>query len=678
MNTEKKEYKYKYYDEKGNLDNSVVRKKSFYAYLASTMSISSLFTYQTYIETEKVNYPMFNSPSNTLHSLEIMTNSLYTSDLLLNSSIFTAYSIAIIGGASYLVYKNYKNMKSRADIQKKLHQMGLGQYHLSKIDKKTNEYYFSLDKEGSMAYDRFLSNADNIKQLFGVGKLKSSRNETDKVVLTFLSSTPELSAIYKGTENKTIEEMDEMISDGADKKDFKIQTNCERTDFKESMGADKCIFGVQDIEGKPLYASFPQTTGFFQGHMLIAGGTGSGKSFLMSNVVKQMFQSETYKTLDGIFAINMKEDSSDWDFLKGIDKARVGSGLEDALSMLKEAELKMLANNRWNSLNGEDNTNFGQFIVIVDEIHKFTLIANDSTQSAYVREMAKKCIQILDVLATQSRSANLFVIGILQKATLNLISDIFRSQCTNRVLLKADTTTSYIIIDKEIQEEKMIDSKRITSGQFIYHNLQNNIMKEGFAVELVKDEDFNIDEINKLPEPEKLIKGREDTNKLIELAVIVAEEKSEDYMKKEEDKDYKKKIGSYSDRKSEKKDYWKIAEEIYNKSITDENNNQEVKEEPKKEQVEKEKIKEIKQKANLSEAIKIHSKKKNKKVVSKTELNNFLDNIENKKDDLEDKKSEIDNQIKEEPIIINTDELEAKVKAQMNAEKIDYDEDCDF
>jgi hypothetical protein len=221
----------------------------------------------------------------------------------------------------------------------------------------------------------------------------------------------------------------------------------------------------------------------------------------------------------------------------------------------------------------------------------------------------------------------------------------------------------------------MIDSKKLTSGQFIYHNLQNNIMKEGFAVELVKDEDFNIDEINNLPEPEKLIKGREDTNKLKELAVIIAEMKAEEDEKEEENKNFKQEIGSYVNRKVVKRDYWKEAEEIYNKTITDSELKEEptlnlskslkteIKEEPKEPKKDKPKI-------NIAQAMKIQKKKKKEKV-SKEELTNFIDNIEEKKD-------EIDNQIKEEPIIINTDELEAKVKAQMNAEKIEYEEDCDF
>jgi hypothetical protein len=685
MSTEKK-FDYDYFDTEGNLNKSSLNMWKLSLFIISTIIIFLPYTFIFAFIVSGTN-PFPDSDvayTNIIIMLEFMLLDGFTHHQL----IYLSLAIAL---AYYLYNLRFGNIKFKATTQRKLYQMGLSQYSLTKFDNKKKIYTFSLSKGGSMNYNGFISNVDNIKQLFQVGKLKASRNEIDKVVLEFLAETPQLTAI-KDSNTYTIEEMDELVADGAKKKDFKIKSNCKRTNFEESIEQDMCIFGTQDIEGKPLYASFPQTTGFIQGHMLVAGGTGSGKSYATSNIVKQMFHPKTYGTLDEIVIINMKEDSSDWDFLKGINKVTLGTGLEDALAMLKELELKMLANNRWNSLNGKENTDFGQTILIIDEIHKFFLIAKDSTQPKYVRAMAEKCIQIIDTLATQSRSANLFVIGVLQKATLNLISDVFRSQCMNRFLLKADKTTSYIVIDKEIQDEKMIDSKRLSAGQFIYHNLQNNIMKEGFAVEVVKDEDFNVEEINKLSEPEKLIKGREESKRLKDLAAIVAELKAEDYKKKEEDKNFKEKIASYKSRKSEKKDYWAIAEAMYNEEQDEDS--EDIKEESTSE-IQEEKLNIDKKPKTINKrprAIKQSSKKES---ISDSEVKSYearkeamkkrllrkskIEEEANKNIEIDEKTIE-DIEVKAKESISKEDleKVEEEVKKEWNKENIQHSEDLTF
>ena len=685
MSTEKK-FQYDYFDTEGNLNNSSLSLWKLSLFVISTLIIFLPYTFIFAFIASGIN--PFPDIDVAFKNIIIMLEFMLFNDFTYHQVIYLSLGIAL----SYYLY-NFKfgNMKFKATTQRKLFQMGLSQYSLTKFDNKKKIYTFSLSKGGSMNYNGFISNVDNIKQLFNVGKLKASRNEIDKVVLEFLAETPQLTAIKDG-KTYTIEEMDERVADGEKKKDFKIQSNCKRTNFEDSIEQDMCIFGTQDINGKPLYASFPQTTGFFQGHMLVAGGTGSGKSYSISNIVKQMFHPKTYGTLDEIVIINMKEDSSDWDFLKGIKKVRIANGLDEALAMLKEFELKMLANNRWNSINGKENTDFGQSILIIDEIHKFKLIAKDSTQSKYRRAVAEKCEQINDTIATQSRSANMFEVAIMQKTTLDMISAVLRSQCMNRFLLKADKTTSYIVIDQEIQNEKMIDSKRLSAGQFIYHNLQNNIMKEGFAVQLIKDEDFNVDEINNYEEPEKLIKGREETNRLKELAAIVAELKAEDDEKREEDKDFKKKIGSYQDRKVEKKDYWAIAEAIYNE---DQNEDSEDKKEESTSEIQEEKLNIDKKPKTINKrprTIKQSSKKESisdsevkeyearKEAMKKRLLKKSKIEEEANKDIEVDEKTIKDIEVKAKESISKEDleKVEEEVKKEWNKENIQHSEDLTF
>jgi hypothetical protein len=470
---------------------------------------------------------------------------------LISFSITTLFSIWLI-----------KTQRFKGKVQSFLSSNNLSQYYLKSYDKKTRKIFFKLIKGQKSNYKGFIDNADNFKQMFQVGKLKASRNLQTEVILEFLKETPRLLVKYKG-QIYSMEEQESMVADGIPKDDFTISSTCKRTNYtKELQTSNKSMLGVKDIDGKPLYASFPQTVGMIQGHFLVGGGTGSGKSFMTTNWIKNVVMGASSEFIDHIFTINLKEDSNDWNFLKDYKKASLYTGLEQALVALKKAELKMLANNRWNTLNDRDNTDFGQTIVIIDEIHKFQLIAQDKTQPKTVRTIAEKSITIIDILATQARSANVFIIAILQKATLDQLSGIFRSNALNRILLKSDKVSSHVVIDKEEQEERMIDSQKITSGQFIYYNMQNGLMTEGFAVESVK---WNLEKANAMEENPVLIKGRKESNELIEKAKIVAVLKAKQAELDAEDSEFNKKVNDYSSLELNKRDYWQEAEEIYNK-----------------------------------------------------------------------------------------------------------------
>lgn len=450
----------------------------------------------------------------------------------------------------------------KGEVQSFLASSGLSQYYLKSFNKKTRTAYFKLIKGEQENFQAFMDKSETFKQMFGVGELKVSRKGKTGVTLQLLEETPRLIAKYKG-KDYTMQEQEEMVADGISKSEFKIISTCKRTDFSsELVGENKSLLGVKDINGKALFAAFPQTVGMIQGHALIAGGTGSGKSFMISNWIKSVLMSDTAQFIDEIIVINMKEDSPDWEFLDGHRKVSLYTGAEEALVALKRAELKMLANNRWNTLNGQENTNFGQTIVIIDEIHKFSMFTNDTTLPKSFRQLVAKCNTIIDTLATQARSANLFVLGILQKATLDQLSGVYRSNAMNRILLRSDAISSGVVIDEEIQKENMIDSQKITSGQFIYWNMQNGIINKGFAVVSV---DWDIEKANAMEDNPILIEGRKQSNELVELAKIVAKLKAnkaeEDEANKEE---FSKSVNSYDLLEVEKRDYWGEAEKILN------------------------------------------------------------------------------------------------------------------
>lgn len=477
--------------------------------------------------------------------------------------------ILIVSTIIALIFSYYliKIQRFKGEIQSFLSSNNLSQYYLKRYDKKERKAVFKLIKGQPTNYKGFVDNADNFKQMFQVGKLKASRQLKTGVELQFLEETPRLIVKYKGKEY-TIQQQEEMVADGIQKDHFSVKSTCKRIDFSSELrGSNKSMLGVKDINGKPLFCAFPQTVGMIQGHTLIGGGTGSGKSFMTTNWIKSALMGDTAQFLDEIICINMKEDSPDWEFLRGYKKASLYTGLEEALVALKKAELKMLANNRWNTLNGKDNTTYGQTIVIIDEIHKFQLIVNDRTQPQTVKLVAGKCNTIIDTLATQSRSSNVFLICILQKATLDQLSGTFRSNAMNRILLRSDKISSGVIIDEEVQEENMIDSQKLTSGQFIYYNLQNGLINEGFAVEAVK---WDLDKANNLEENSILIEGRKQSLKLIEQAKIVAQLKAEKAEQDREDKDFANKVNDYSLLEQDTRDYWNEAQKIFlgeNKSI---------------------------------------------------------------------------------------------------------------
>ena len=667
LTKEKDKFQLGWYDKKGYLNKQLINKIFFFGFVILFVLINYIGITINYLLTYDVNLSEFFTMD--MQSEYIANVFEWYKNTILDYEYFSVqdnWQFMITNSAAIIIpvvlfLKLLKYVKGRAEIQSFLASNGLNQYYLYKKD--GNVLTFKLIKGESVNYQGFLNSADDIKQQFQVGKLKASRNEKDKVILEFMEETPELSAYLKGVKYK-IEDMENMVADGMAKDDFTMKTTCLRTDFKEYLGVNKSMLGVQDITGKPLYASFPSTVGAIQGHVLINGGTGSGKSFMTTNYVKSILMSDANKYIDHIYVINMKEDSNDWEFLKGVDKATVGSGLEDALNILKEAELKMLANNRWNSLNNEENTNFGQVIVIIDEIHKFRLISGDKTQPKTVQLVAEKCETIIDTLATQARSANLFIIGILQKATLDMLSGVFRSMCINRILLKSDTITSHIVIDEEVQKENMIDSNKLTSGQFIYYNMQNGLIKIGFAVESVK---FNASQVNNSKEADILIKGRAETKELVDLAVIVAQLKAEQALKDSEDKNFKDKVNDYSNRKTIKRDYWKEAQEIYENGYSEEEADEpltvESVEEEKKEEVERVEID-----PDLKTLLLEHKKKKTEKKLKEAE------NIESEKLEEDFEKFDLDsfeNEEKHEAEIEKLEENKAKKEDEifLNLEK---------
>lgn len=557
MKSEKK-FEYDYFDREGNLDKSSLNNWRIGYFVLSSILVFIAYTF--IFAFIVIGQNPFVDFASTLENLEIMAIFIASTEFKIHQIIYLTLSVIL----TYFIFKlHFKDMQTKASHQKKLHQLGLGQYYLEKFDKSKNCYYYKLSPNGTIAYDRFLSSANNFKQLFNVPNVKIERDGEDRVIVKFQQKTPSLSALYKG-QVLTMNEMDELVTDGASPKDFKIVSDCERTDFTSEFGENKSILGTQDIKGKPLFAPFAKTVGVLYGMCLVAGGIGSGKSYLGVNWVKTWFLPENYKNLGHVFVINLKQGSTDWRFLNGLNKVTfvdIEDGIDAVLNTLKKAYILSTAKSKDNSNCGVETTEHSQDIVVVDEIHVLMMMIKDNTLPKPIRAKAEKCVYFIDKLSTQSRSSNLFIIGILQKATLDMIPSVFRSMVTFFLLLRADKITANILIDSETQLEFGVDSSNLTSGQFLMYDKDKRILKSGFAVEAVKK--FNIDEINNYEETEALIEGRKRLEKLTELTKIVIRLEMEEAEKEAESDDYKDEINSFDNLDKKKENLWIKAEEIY-------------------------------------------------------------------------------------------------------------------
>ncbi|MGA1941242.1 hypothetical protein [Arcobacter sp. YIC-310] len=684
MKSEKK-FEYDYFDREGNLDKSSLNNWRIGYFVLSSILVFIAYTYVfAFIVIGQNPFVDFAS---TFENLKIMAIFIASTEFKIHQIIYLSLSLIL----SYFIFQlHFKDMQTKASHQKKLHQLGLGQYYLEKIDKSKDWYYYKLSPNGTIAYDRFLSSANNFKQLFNVPNVKIERDGEDKVIVKFQQKTPSLSALYKGSV-LTMDEMDELVTDGASPKDFEIVSDCERTDFSSEFGENKSILGTQDIKGKPLFAPFAKTVGVLYGMCLVAGGIGSGKSFLGVNWVKTWFLPENYKNLGHVYIINLKQGSKDWRFLDGINKVTfvdIEDGIDAVLNTLKKAYILSTAKSKDNTNCGVETTEHSQDIVVIDEIHVLMMMIKDNTLPKPIRAKAEKCVYFIDKLSTQSRSSNLFIIGILQKATLDMIPNVFRSMVTFFLLLRADKITANILIDSETQLEFGVDSSTLTSGQFLMYDKDKRILKSGFAVEAVKE--FNIDEINNYEETEALKEARKRIEKLTELTKIVIRLEMEEAEKEAESDDYKDEINSFDNLDKKKENLWIKAEEVYKAQL--ESKGDDTKEESKSEELnldkkpsnlknkKRRKVSHAKKRTLSEEEIKKYEDKK--EAMKKRLLTRNKEKLEEesqKEVDLEESTIEdIEKKAKEALDESTLQQVEQEVKEKLNKENIQYSEDLTF
>ncbi|QFR42886.1 hypothetical protein [Sulfurimonas xiamenensis] len=368
----------------------------------------------------------------------------------------------------YLIQKKVKHNVFLADIQANLASLNLNQYYLHKYDLETRTFTFKLIRGASINYQGFLDRAEDLKQLFDVGKLKASRNENDKITLVFSEVMPD-------------------------------KDNVPKMDFKPLTGKDKLFLGISDTNATPVYGTQKeQGNGLLNGNWLIVGGSGSGKSFTMVEFMKNFLTKYNYPYIDKIYIINYKA-SADYNFLQPLDKVEYADDIAGGLKILKKVQLDMMTKYKYNSVHSIDNFTAYQTLVIIDEVQTL----NETLESKSLHKIMKNTVQeslaILEFLGSKIRASNGSLINILQKADVSsLPSTAYRSNLRNRFMLKQENISSaHLVVNNDITEKNALNPLELKQGQYIYWDMLTNELQDGFTVQ--NGIEFNIDELNQMP-----------------------------------------------------------------------------------------------------------------------------------------------------------------------------------
>lgn len=398
----------------------------------------------------------------------------------------------------------YLKIKFNANIQSNLASLKLNQYYLHKFNKKKREVIFKLIKGELMDYERFINKADDMKQLFDVGKLKTGRAEKDKIILQFSEVMPDIK-------------------------------NYPKMDFKQFTGKDKNFLGISDLSGTPVYSTpKEQGKGLLNGNWLIVGGSGSGKSFALKEMIQNFLLPENYKYIDKIFVINYKA-SADYNFLQGLDKFEYADDIPSGLKLLKKIQLDMMSKYKHNSDHSNDNFTAYQTIIIIDEVQTLNETLEAKSLHKIMKNTVQESLSILELLGSKIRASNGSLINVLQKADVNsLPSTAYRSNMRNRYMLKQENVSSaHLVVNSDTTSEMGINPLKLKQGQYLYWDMLTADLKEGYVVLSGNDGiNFNMtpeekakaieeknNALNKIPMDEEAQKILNEVNSYREIAI---------------------------------------------------------------------------------------------------------------------------------------------------------------
>lgn len=190
-NEVKKEFKFKTFDEHGNINNDYVKKNFFWSTVGASATIGSSFIGHTYLKAQEVNYPMFDSPSTFVNSIKAMSNGIYQGINLYGIS-FTASAAALGCAFSYFAIKKYIEIRFNAEMQRVLSLIGFSNYKLVNEESDKNEQLFVIepDKGQSMNIESFQNKNEDLCQLFKRDNVQIARHGANRIKFQFSDLFP--------------------------------------------------------------------------------------------------------------------------------------------------------------------------------------------------------------------------------------------------------------------------------------------------------------------------------------------------------------------------------------------------------------------------------------------------------------------------------------------------------
>lgn len=180
----------------------------------------------------------------------------------------------------------------------------------------------------------------------------------------------------------------------------------------------KKVFIGYELTGEPYLLDFNTNP-----HLLVCGDSGSGKTCLLYNVVKNL-----YLNYNSIYLFQLrKNDLSNF--------GQVISSLEDTYNKLLEMQ-KLMLYRETNVFNEAE-----RIFLIFEEFSFYNIKSYDQKD---IKELKTKILDLLTDVAIIGRSLSIFLIIVAQKSTADIIPTTIKNQLTNRVALHIEDSASSV------------------------------------------------------------------------------------------------------------------------------------------------------------------------------------------------------------------------------------------
>jgi len=255
---------------------------------------------------------------------------------------------------------------------------------------------------------------------------------------------------------------------------------------KINLPKNKLYLGVKNKTDKAFTQPEDEILGGFTQHMLIIGKSGSGKSFFTDNVLMGNWMNTTnYNDIEKIYIIDYKN-SGDYLKYKDLDKVEYSDGsIESASIIMKKVVDTMLARYAYQVENGGGGYKGKKILLISDEIQRVNPSVA-SSERGIIRNSWMEIEKSYQMLSEQARAANISLISILQKGTLDNLPGGSNFRDNNRHRIGLLNNNMSLLFDQELIDKEGIKADKFKQGQFVYMDelLGEDSITESYGVAL--------------------------------------------------------------------------------------------------------------------------------------------------------------------------------------------------